>query len=343
MGIKNIIVHEVYKDEKTNKAVVRDRKSENTIDAHAEELSSQLASLFKKTGLNTGGFSSTEDENEPPHFQTLLTRFYLGGEFKDFLTFSTAATKYFARKWDASSSTKGGYLLFNHYSHGGDYFLSVVLLRKKFGLSLSDDLTLDEIEQLDLDKLHMAARINLSVWLAGGASKYISFRIGKSASDVTDYFSEFIGCEEYTRARVDTQNLVAVTKMFCSELGFDDVTSENVRSFVFDQCIKWMEDEVPVELDKLSSMLDSRYSPKEKGVFLVIAQNEPFQLTNELPIERSALRGLTRFKGSDKKISISFDTDLLNVSVFYNGKGELLIKDVPAELKRQLEETLKAK
>ena len=342
MPIQNIILHEVYKEDGSKVAAVRCRDHENKIDLHAEELSSQLSLLFRRTGLNTGGFSSTESEDsEPPFFQILLSRFYSSNQFSDFVAFSKAATKHFKKKWDSSSSTKGGYLLYNHYSYGPDHFLSVVLLRKKHGLSLSYDLTLDEIEQLDLDKLHMAARINLSAWETEGSKKYISFRVGKSATDVTDYFSEFIGCEEYTRARIDTQNLVAVTKKYCTEVGFDEVKSESVRAFVYDQCVRWLEDEVPVELDKLSAILDAQYSPKTTGVFLAIAQNEPFQLTNELPIEKSALRGLTRFRGNDKKISISFDSDLLNVSVFYNEKGELRITKLPSALKDQLDEVVK--
>ena len=152
-----------------------------------------------------------------------------------------------------------------------------MLLRKKNGLALSNDLTLDEIEQLDLDRLHMAARINLSAWLAGTSMKFIAFRIGQGAKDVTDYFSSFIGCEEYTRAKADTNNLVQVTKKYCSIHQFDDGKSESVRQFVFDRCIDWMNEGEPVLIDRISTLLDESFNPDNSGQFLEIAQSDPFQ------------------------------------------------------------------
>lgn len=337
MGILNIIVHEVQKDDPKSTVTLVCREQENIADQHAETLSGQLSSLFRRTGLNTGGFGQPESDTDPqPHFVVLLKRFFSNGCFNDFLTFSKAAAQHFKRKLETAGGAKGGYLLFNHYTYGDENFLSVVLLRKKQGLSLSADLTLDEIEELDLDKLHMAARINLSAWVSGGSNKYISFRIGKAAKDVTDYFSDFIGCVEYTRAKIDTQNLVAVTKKFCFELGLTDDKTEEIKSFVFDQCIAWLEDGVSVQIDQLSQMLDARLGLQDSGSFLEIAQSDPYLLNNELPIEKSSLRGLKRYIGKDKKLSISFDSDLLNVSIFYDDDDELKITKLPDALKQQL-------
>jgi nucleoid-associated protein len=339
MGILNIIVHEVQKEDSKSPVKLICREEENVADQHAELLSSHLTALFRKTGLNTGGFGILESEDDPePHFVVLLKRFFCDSQFKDFVTFTSAAARHFKKQLEKSGGAKGGYLLFNHYTYGDENFLSVVLLRKKFGLSLSDDLTLDEIEELDLDKLHMAARINLSAWKSRSSEKYISFRIGKDAKDVTDYFSEFIGCVEYTRAKVDTQNLVSVTKRFCSELGLSDNKSEEIKNFVFDQCISWLEEEVPVHLDQLSKILDSKLALEDSGRFLELAQGDPYFLTNEIPVEKRILKGLKRYIGRDSKLSISFDSDLLNVSIFYDGENGLRITNIPSGLKDQLRE-----
>ena len=340
MSIQNIIYHEVRKSEKDREAKIFDRKTENVIDAHAQELGEQLSALFRKTGLYTGQFTVTENDTDPkPHFVILLEKFYNSKteKFNDFVDFSVAATKYFKKELEESHVGKGGYLLFNHYTHKGSHFLSVILLRKISGLSISDKLTLDEVERLDLDKLHMAARINLTSWLSEKSSKYISFRIGRSAKEVTDYFSNFIGCEEATQARLDTKNLVEVTKLYCSENAFDDVKSESIKEFVYERCIGWLDDEKPILLDNLSELLDSVYSPEETGKFLEIAQEDPYFLSNNLPVERSALRELTRYSGKTKKLSISFDSDLVGVSIFFDeATGYLKITEVPNTLKIQL-------
>ena len=337
MGIKNIIIHEVRKEEHKASEIFT-REKENKIDDHAEKLSSELSKLFRKTGLNTGRFITPEKKDDPkPQFVILLEKYFNKHSFEDFVSFSQSATREFEKHLNKSTASKGGYLWFNHYTHGDEHFLTVVLLRKKSALSLSSDLTLDKIEELDLDTLHMAARINLSAWLEGVSSKFIAFRIGHGAKDVTDYFSKFVGCEEYTRARVDTQNLVLVTKQYCTTHKFSDDKSESVKRFVFDQCINWMNDDKPVLLESISSLLDDSFKPENKGAFLDIAQDEPYSLNNEVPIERSALKGLTRYFGKTKKMSISFDSELLNVSVFFDEEtGTINITELPEKLIAQL-------
>lgn len=337
MQIKHAIVHEVVKEEGTEAVTLIERDEENEINSHAQELSQQLSQLFRKTGLNSGGFIVPEDNEQPPQFVNLLNQYFVDDNFIDFVSFSKSATKEFKKKLSKATGSKGGYLWFNHYFHNSEAFLSVVLLRKKFGLSLSEDLTLDEIEQLDLDKLHMASRINLSAWKRGDSNRYISFRIGRGAKDVTDYFSQFIGCEEFTKAKVDTQNLVSVTKEYCRTNNFDDEASENIKQFVFDRCIDWLSNDSPVLLENISSALDTCFQPDKENTFLEIAQNEPFNLNNEMSVEKATLKSLTRYSGKSKNLSISFASDLLNVSVFYNSQNKSLrITDIPKSLLDQL-------
>ena len=210
-------------------------------------------------------------------------------------------------------------------------------MRKISGLSISEKLTLAEIERLDLDRLHMAARINLKNWSQGQSEKYISFRIGRLARELTDYFSNFIGCEEATKSKIDTLNLVEVTKVYCEKHSFDEVKTQNVKEFVYERCVDWLSEDQPILIDTLSELLDGVFKPEESDLFLEIAQEEPFFLNNSLPIEKTALRSLTRYSGKTKKMSISFDSDLINKTVFFNEKtGQLTIKDVPEGLKEQL-------
>lgn len=344
MSIQNIIVHEVRKEDGDEKAKIVLRIEENEINEHANILSTELSQLFRKTGLNTGGFIEPESKDDPlPHFVQLLTNYFTGEAFPEFVNFSNAATKEFKSKLDESGSSKGGYLWFNHYAYNSEHFLSVVLLRKKAGLSISANLTLDQIERIDLDKLHMAARINLTSWLDGSSSRYIAFRIGRDAKDVTSYFSKFIGCEEYTRAKVDTQHLVEVVKKYCTQHGFDEVKTEGAKQFVYDQCLDWLAEEIPVTIDALSELLDGKFQPTQQNLFLEIAQSDPFFLNNEVPIEKTALRGLTRYSGKSKKMSLSFDSDLLNISVFFDeGNKSLLFTDLPGKLIDQMQDKTEA-
>lgn len=333
MSIINFIVHEVH--EGTDEPVFREE--ENVKDEKAEELSSQISKLFGETGLSIGGFTPPEEnEGIEPILQRRLEEYFINMRFTDFLKFTVESTKSFKKELDLSKSGKGGFLLFNHYSHKKESFLSIILLRNKSGMIISETLTLDKIESLDLDKLHMAARINLSKWLSGNYDKYISFKIGRSANDVRDYFSNFIGCREFKKIAVDTNNLVKATDKWCKKNSFDDETTNSVKNAVNDYCLGRLASEKPAELDQLSDLLDARYDPEEKGLFLEVAQTD-YELNNEIPLDRNALRGLIRYSGRTKDFSISFNSDLLNKTIHYDQKtGALKIDKIPIGLQNQL-------
>lgn len=286
MSIRNIIIHEVIKEITSTKgpgpnlAKINPRNQQNEVDKHALNLVQKLNSLFSNTGLSTGAFIKPENDNdEVPHFLRLLKENYKSSNFSNFVEFTQAAARVFKDKLDQSSgNAQGGYLWFNHYSYGPSEFLSIVLLRKKEALELKSDLTLGEITELDLEKLHMAARINLSAWEFNESDRYIAFKIGSRAKDVTDYFLRFIGCSEYTQSKEDTQNLVEVSKRYAAKHKFTDEQTIELKQFIFDQCISWLNSDNEVHISNISEILDKRYSIKEseKGSFLKIAQEDPF-------------------------------------------------------------------
>lgn len=341
MEIKNIIVHEVLKDKAGKNSVINPRENENQIDEHAKKLSSQLSALFKKTGLSSGSFSDAKEVDDPrPTFLTLLEKYYIENKFTDFVTFSQSATREFKRKLDKSGGSKGGYLWLNHYIHNEDHFLSVVLLRKQVGLAFVDGLNLGAIEGIDLSTLHMACRINLSNWKSGNNDRYIAFKVGRAAKDVTEYFGKFIGCEEYHQSKEDTVALVNVTKDYCLTHELSKINTEEAKKFVFDQCKGWADNEEPTCIDKLSEMLDAKYniSDDKSGVFLEVAQGPDYELTNEIQINRNGLRSLVRYSGNGKGITISFESNNLGTSVlFHKTNKTLTIKEIPKNLLMQLE------
>ncbi|VEH65747.1 nucleoid-associated protein NdpA [Rodentibacter pneumotropicus] len=58
---------------------------------------------------------------------------------------------------------------------------------------------------------------------------------------------------------------------------------------------------------------------------------------------RSTLKALTKFSGSGKGITLSFDADLLNTRIHWDSiNDELLIKGLPPNLKDQLQKALKS-
>lgn len=344
MEIKNIIIHEVDRKKASLEGsyiYLDTRDDENPIDDHSKHLVTTLSNLFRKTGLSSGCFQEPADEDEDrPKLERLIDKYYDEDGFDDFVGFSKSVARHLKEELGNTKTGKGGYLWLNFYEHNDHDFLSLVILRKKNALQIKD-LSLDEIEEIDLDKLHMAARVNLTQWKANDplTDRYIAFKIGRTTAEVTGYFREFIGCSETIKATKDTNNLVAVTVKYCLNHGFDDNKTENAKREVEEVCLKWLEEGRSVYVDNISNFLDNIYIDKEedKGAFLEIAQNEPYNLNNQISIDRNALRKLRRYKGFSKKVSISFDSDLLGKTIkFDKSDKSLTFTDLPEDLLEQL-------
>lgn len=255
MPSRHIIIHEVSK-EPSAPVSTKLRDQENPQNAHAERVTSQLASLFK--GVSIGGFRQPAHEGLPPTpFESLLRNAFDGSDFADFVGFSHGVATILVDELSKPSAqqAKTGYLLLNHYEHQGKSFLSVVLLRMRQGISLAEDLSFTEVDELNLDTLHMAARINLTDWLQPDGDRYIAFKIGTKAREVTQYFSEFIGCTEYTVSKSDTSKLVAATKEFCRRRNLARPDESAVRRTVIEICVDRMQQGRAVLVQDLSDLL----------------------------------------------------------------------------------------
>ncbi len=342
MEIKNVILHNLIKEEKSTKVELDDRKEENEVNESALQLSKGINEKFNSTGLNTGHFEKPEEDDQLTRFEFLLEKYYDEG-FESFVGFTKSAAGYLQKQLMSAPSAKGGHLWFNHYTHAGEHFLSVVLLREKTVMRI-DKLELEQFDSVDLDKLHMAARINLTRWrnVDEQSNRYISFKIGKEAKKVTDYFAKFIGCKEFTQAASDTKALVKCVEDYCRHHRFSDDKTEKVKNKAHDQIVEWRKEETQtIHLSSLSTVLDATFLPDDadediKGQFLRISQGEPYHLNNELATDPNALRRLKKYSGRNKLISLSFDAKLLGNAVKYDG-GVLTITEIPKTLKDQLE------
>lgn len=129
------------------------------------------------------------------------------------------------------------------------------------GISLSDDLSFTGVDELNLETLHMAARINLTDWRTDTTQRYIAFKIGRQARDVTQYFQEFIGCHEYRAAKEDTRSLVQATREYCRRRNLEESDTLSVRRDVEEFCRDRLQRDLPVSLDEISQLLDARHPP----------------------------------------------------------------------------------
>ncbi|MCW8831803.1 MAG: nucleoid-associated protein, partial [Colwellia sp.] len=184
MTIKHFIVHQVTKAGSPKKLIVKTRKNENPIEGLSEGVVDKLVKLFNETGLSSGSFAHDQNPDElPPRFAEMLAASFNGTAYDDFILLTDKLTKLFAYSHlEKAANATGGYLVFYHSVRSETHFLSIVLLNMTTGMTLNESLDFNESQRLDLEHLHLAARINLTEWTKGKQLRYLAFKLGKKSS-----------------------------------------------------------------------------------------------------------------------------------------------------------------
>lgn len=335
MTIQHFIVHKVARDEQTKNISTQTRDEENSTEGLTAEVTDKLVKLFNESSLSTGSFvNDGKPEELQPRFAELLDKSFNDGSYDDFVTLTKLLAQYFATDHlSKAPSAPGGYLVFYHAERGGMHYLSVVLLRMAVGMTLNDTLEFTERERLDLEHLHLAARINISDWKDEVHSRYISFKIGRSATEMRDYFSDFIGCKEFTAEKEDTKILINAIKDVCEKLGYDHDKTSEIRGLAHEYCYEKRKDGKKVDL----AHIDRHLFPEADSELVKTAQADPYNLSAQFSVDLRELKTLVRYRGNSKKLSVSFDQELLGNEVEFDPELEsLTINTIPPKLLEQL-------
>ncbi|MCY7295814.1 nucleoid-associated protein [Alteromonas sp. a30] len=342
MSIKKVIIHQVRRDKDGALLQIKCRKKENDIAGLTEQLAEKLIELFPNN-LSFGVFGQHGDNTSKPAFEQELHKYYDLNSFEcsNFVQMTTDMANRYATLLERGNrgNVKGGYLVFYQYEKRDCNWLAVVVLQKKPGIDLSDDLTTVAREILDLDSLHLGATINLELWDSKDSDKYIRF-ITKLASDVREYFEEFIGCvRDKTATAAETQALKRAIEDYSSNtLKLDDEDKLNRTTKAHQFISEKLKKNEPVVLEEVANFV----FPESPQPFIVHASDE-YDINSELSINKTTLRSFVRLHGQYKGISISFDRHHLGKSIIWNN-GVLEIHEIPPSLEHEIiiEDTLKS-
>jgi nucleoid-associated protein len=213
-------------------------------------------------------------------------------------------------------------------------YLAIALLHHSEGVAVNAALDVTPAKHLDLGQLHLAARINLSEWQNNKQSKqYISFIKGKNGKKVSEYFRDFIGCQEGVDSPSETRTLL---KAFSDFVESEDLPEEQARAktdTLVDYATSQAKMGEPMTLQELSGLLDEE-RPK---AFYDHIRNKDYGLSPEIPADKRTLSQFRRFTGRAEGLSISFEAHLLGSNIDYNEEqGILTIRNLPTQLRDQL-------
>lgn len=330
MPIHHCILHFIDKKPDGSPTILHRREAEL---AQSEAIEYLLADLNDSYNAKPGkGWGYFQEDSQSYPFKGWLEAYLV--QSQDFPAFTTQAVQHLQALMEQSNLATGGHVLFAHYQQGMTEYLIIALLHQTQGIGISESLELVTGEHLDLSQLHLAARINLSEWHNNAQSKqYISFIKGRNGRKVSDYFRDFIGCQEGVDAPTETQTLL---KAFSDYVDSSDLPEQQVREkteALMDYASTQARLGQPISLEELSEVLDEE---QPRGFYQHI-RNSDYGLAPEIPADKRTLSQFRRISGRADGLSISFEAHLLGSQVEYDDSREvLIIRQLPSQLREQL-------
>ncbi|MBP5104176.1 nucleoid-associated protein YejK, partial [Pseudomonas protegens] len=253
MPIRHCIVHLIDKKPDGSPAVLHARDSELAESAAIENMLADLNESYNAKQGKAWGLFHPESGAFP--FSGWLKEYLDGGQ--DFTAFSRVAVEHLQKLMEESNLSVGGHVLFAHYQQGMTDYLAIALLHHSEGVAVTDQLDVTPSRHLDLGQLHLAARINISEWQNNKQSKqYISFIKGKNGKKVSEYFRDFIGCQEGVDGPGETRTLLKAFSDFVESEDLPEDTAREKTKTLVDYASSQAKLGEPMGLEELSELID---------------------------------------------------------------------------------------
>ena len=331
--VNQIVLHQLVKhaenETTTMESVLRDELL--TITPEVEQMMLQLHQGYQNKGKAFGVFQ------ENSIFAQDLNRL-LENEI-NFLNFSQQSTKLLAQELGKYNFADSGTLILCQYNFLATDYLFIALLDSRISMLVDENLEIRRTEYLDITQFDIAARINLTdLQVNANSNRYLTFINGRVGRKISDFFMDFLGAEEGLNPQVQNQCLLQAVSDYCEQGELNKEQTQAVKKQVFEYCKGQLASGDEIALTELSANLPTL----NERPFVTFTEEQDYGLEETIPPVRSALKTLTKFSGSGKGVTLSFDADLLNNRIEWDPLTDTLtIKGIPPNLKDQLQKALK--
>lgn len=331
--VNQIVLHQLVKHAENEttmmESVLRDELL--TITPEVEQMMLQLHQGYQNKGKAFGVFQ------ENSIFAQDLNRL-LENEI-NFLNFSQQSTKLLAQELGKYNFADSGTLILCQYNFLATDYLFIALLDSRISMLVDENLEIRRTEYLDITQFDIAARINLTdLQVNANSNRYLTFIKGRVGRKISDFFMDFLGAEEGLNPQVQNQCLLQAVSDYCEQGELNKEQTQAVKKQVFEYCKGQLASGDEIALTELSANLPTL----NERPFVPFTEEQDYGLEETIPPVRSALKTLTKFSGSGKGVTLSFDADLLNNRIEWDPLTDTLtIKGIPPNLKDQLQKALK--
>ncbi|MMZ41464.1 Nucleoid-associated protein YejK [compost metagenome] len=322
----HFIVHIMNKEQHDISTLVLS-PNEKPVQAASDKLAEDLTERY--TGRAGKGYGKFEDDRDSfpmgniveDYFTTRRTNFY---------DTSVRITNHLKARADDEHLSTGGYVIIAHTEVNGNNYLMVAILTSAMGSSVQN-FDIQSSEYLDIAKLRVAGRIDLTGW-QGGKERYISFLKGQNT--VAGYFKKFLGCNDILVAKQETTKLRDALLQFATDRNLEPEAREDFLNRAHEKLKQLNKNGDEFETQAFANEL----WPGEPELLVEKLTNEDLQFSDGFVPDGNVIRSLVSFKGKSKHWSLKFERAALHDgSVLYDhANNKLILTEIPDILKDEI-------
>ncbi len=333
--VNQIVLHQLISHAQEDGNIKLDsilREQLLTVTPEVEQLMLQLHQTYQGKTKGYGVFQ------EQSGFAQSLNR--LLEQETDFLTFSQQAATLLNTELSKYAFADSGTFVLCQYNFLATDYLFIALLDNQISMLVDENLEIHQTQYLNLTQFDIAARINLTdLQVNADSNRYLTFIKGRVGRKIGDFFMDFLGAEEGLNPQLQNQCLLQAVSDYCKQGDLNKEQTQAVKKQVFEYCKGQINTGDEIELAELSDTLPTL----NQQPFASFADEKDYGLEASIPPVRSTLKSLTKFSGSGKGVTISFDAELINNRIIWDENADTLtIQGLPANLRDQLQRQLKS-
>lgn len=319
------VVHDLQKNVNTS-PMLRLQTSPLPHDENLTTLADDLIDIYSRKA--TKGFGTFHEDIATYPFSALLKNFIQEKGPESFVEITQATMRLIESRIKTENLATGGYILFIFYEIENKDFLFIALLRQAKGSVITEDLTIDSTQHLQLDKLHIGCQLDIESWKsAQNSQQYITFIKGRTSQTTPIYFLEAIGCAEFTDSCEQTKEIIRAIDDFADKQNLSPDSKREMRQKAHDYCAG----EKNVSMDNLAAVIFG----ENPDAFMQHVNSGIYKVSNGFTPDKRVLKKLREVSAQGEGIKLSFPASMIGTRVVLenrDGGRVLSIKNPPQKL-----------
>lgn len=339
MEVVKLTIHELVKESSKRKdpkkPIIIPHNNYGTLldvtNENSKKLLQELNKIYgKKDSSATYGTFSREQLNDGKisanPFPSTVDSYIKNDAYEDtsFYEMTEIAMGQFLREAKNQEFATGGYVVFSHYKVETFNFIMIAMIKGTEGLNINSKLEIERIDEIDLSKIHQAARINITelrsyvspVKNTEIVSKaYLSFISPRSNSSVSGYFIKALDCLDTVTSEKSTTTAFTCVREYLKK-------SPDLRKYrpeAKDAIIKYFDE--CISSKKQATLHGIEHSvrgviPAEHHAlmddFFTFANSETYQLPSEFHVNKKKLELESKIKVTTPQWELKFDAQLVS-------------------------------